>query len=390
MKKNFYWNVLGCGLAAAMMMGCEKAEEVNPDFSSELSKNLLADNCYSINFEEYSAANPEDLPFIDHLTTPFGTVRVKNTKRSIDGVYSDVNVARIYDANNPTGDDGHDLGKAKALGKMLIANEFTAQDIADNPDGTYDPTGTGSSIRIAGPNDNAWGATMELDFRGIEGVVTLQSIDVVDVDATPLEDKSFVRLVLAGGGTVDFPLTPYEEEGSIQTVDLKGTKNVEKLILVLDGEGNVGSGAIDNIVFCTEVTPTTPPATGGCTRTQGYWKTHANSKNQKKYDNTWNNYYNESFFSSGYTFYSILTEQPRGNAYFILAHQYVAATLNMAAGAGMSGEALDAYNEATELFGQYGPDQLTKNKELHEKFTSLGTVLDKYNNGIIGPGHCDE
>lgn len=388
MKKNFYLNMLGCGLAAMALVGCEKSDEVNPDFKTGANQYLMGENCYAIDFEEYTADNPEDLPFIDHVTTPFGKVWVKNTHRSESGVYSDVNVARIYDALNPTGDDAHDLGQAKSLGKMLVANHFTQQEIAENPDGTYNPSG--NDLRIAGPNDNAWGATMELDFSDVEGgKVTMQSIDVVDIDLSPLENKSYVRLMIAGGGSVDFPLTPYEQEGSIQTLDLKGTKNVEKLIVILDGDGIVGSGAIDNITFCTEATVVAPPANGGCTRTQGYWKTHADSK-KKKYDSTWDEYHNMKFYASGYTYYSILLEQPKGNAYFILAHQYVAATLNLAAGAGMSGEALDAYNEATELFKQYKPNQVTKsNKELREKFTSLGTTLDKYNNGIIGPGHCD-
>ncbi|TPE43701.1 hypothetical protein [Pontibacter mangrovi] len=385
MKNNFYLSLLGCGLALTMM-GCEKTDEIAPEFMAGTSQNALDENCYAIDFEAYSSDNPEQLPFIDHVATPFGKVWVHNTKRNAEGVYGDDNVARIYDTANPTGDDAHDLGQASRLGKILISNQFTQQQIAANPDGTYNPSGT--EIRIAEPNDNAWGATLELDFTEIDGSVTMQSVDVVDVDASPLENKSYVRLVLAGGGTVDFPLATYEEEGSVQTVDLKGTSNVEKLILVLDGEGNVGSGGIDNIVFCTEQ-EVTPPATGGCTRTQGYWKTHADSNN-KKYDNTWDDYYSAPFFLSGQTYYTVLLVQPKGNAYYILAHQYAAATLNLAAGAGMSGEALEAYNKATELFKKYSPSQIgKKDKKLREQFTSLSDTLDKYNNGIIGPGHCD-
>lgn len=217
MKKNFYWSALGCGLAAVVLMGCENTEEVTPGMMDQINDNVIDGNCYAINFEEYTADNPEALPFIDHVATPFGPVRVKNTHRSEGGVYSDVNVARVYDTVKPTGDDAHDLGRATKLGKILIANQFTQQEIANNPDGTYDPSGTGNGIRIAGPNDNAWGATIELDFREVEGAVTLQSIDVVDIDATPLENKSYVRLMLTGGGTVDFPLATNEEEGSVQT-----------------------------------------------------------------------------------------------------------------------------------------------------------------------------
>lgn len=362
-------------LSALFLFGCQNEEEINPDFSANAGQKVMDGDCYAINFEEFTPDNPENLPFIDHVTTPFGKVRVHNTKRSQDGDYSNTNVARVYDTKQPTGDDAHDLGQATMLSKILVANQFTEAEIATNPDGTYSPSG--NPIRIAGPNDNAWGATMELDFSEIEGSVMLNSIDVVDIDESPNENQSFVRLVLADNSNVDFPLATFADEGHVQTVDLRGTKNVKKLMVILDGEGIVGSGGIDNIMFCVE----TMNEVTGCTRTQGYWKNHATGK---KKDATWGDMTDEMFFSSGMTYLKVLETSPKGgDAYLILAHQYIAAKLNVMAGASMPAEVQSAYDMATAYFnGTSTPERSTL---LH-----WAEVLDKYNNGKMGVPHCDE
>lgn len=369
-------------LSTLMLFGCQNDEEINPDFSANTGQNLMGDDCYAINFEEYTKDNPEDLPFIDHVTTPFGNVRVHNTKRSESGEYTNTNVARIYDTMHPTGDDAHDLGQATTLGKILIANQFTEAEIAANPDGTYKPSV--EDIRIAGPNDNAWGATMELDFSEIEGTVTLNSIDVVDVDKTPSEAQSYVRLVLADNSTVDFPLATYEEEGSVQTVDLKGTTNVKKLVVVLDGEGIVGSGGIDNIMFCVA----NEAALTGCTRTQGYWKTHG--LDSKHPDETWKKIENaDNFYGTGMSYMTILKTAPKkGNAYLILAHQFIAAQLNMLSGASISPVG-EEYEMAKEFF--MNADYMAEAWGAYDRNDLLewAEALDKYNNGEMGVPHCD-
>ncbi|MEN3277423.1 MAG: hypothetical protein V7631_3213 [Massilia sp.] len=65
----------------------------------------------------------------------------------------------------------------------------------------------------------------------------------------------------------------------------------------------------------------------GCVRTQGYWG--------NKPGVVWPAPYSRKalFFSSGRTWQQILDMPPRGSAYMILAHQYIAAVLNRAAGA---------------------------------------------------------
>jgi hypothetical protein len=133
---------------------------------------------------------------------------------------------------------------------------------------------------------------------------------------------------------------------------------------------------------------------GGCTLTPGYWKTHS-EMGPAPYDDNWANLGSQTlFFLSGQTYYEVLWTPPKGNAYYILARAYIAAQLNILHGADPT-DAQAAFDEATGLFGIYTPGDVAalkgKNgKETRAQFIALAETLDAYNNGLIGPGHCDE
>ena len=133
----------------------------------------------------------------------------------------------------------------------------------------------------------------------------------------------------------------------------------------------------------------------GCTRTIGYWKTHSKYGPAKPSDPTWNLIGpDKKFFKSGQSYIKVLQAAPKGDKYYILAHQYIAAELNFLAGADNSAVEFE-FQQAKSLFETYSPNfcaSLSKNEcaELEKIFTKLAEKLDKYNNGIIGPGHCDE
>ena len=134
----------------------------------------------------------------------------------------------------------------------------------------------------------------------------------------------------------------------------------------------------------------------GCTRTLGYWKTHSSNGPAKKADATWNLILptgpNAPFFLSGKTYLQVLGTAPRGNPYYILAHQYIAAELNFLAGA-YGGAVATEFAAAKALLQNNTPAQvalMANNSATKKSFTTLGGILDNYNNGIIGPGHCDE
>jgi hypothetical protein len=139
------------------------------------------------------------------------------------------------------------------------------------------------------------------------------------------------------------------------------------------------------------------PCGDGCSLTPGYWKTHS-KYGPAPYDDNWANVLpsgeDTTFFSSGKSYYDALWTSPKGNAYYILAHAYIAAELNFLNGADPT-DAEVAFNAATALFQTYTPAQVAAAKgkngnALRAQFISLAKTLDDYNNGLIGPGHCDE
>ena len=131
----------------------------------------------------------------------------------------------------------------------------------------------------------------------------------------------------------------------------------------------------------------TPPPSTGCTATQGYWKNHATGK---KADPTWAlvGGPNAAFFSSGMSWITLFhTSASGGNAYVILAHQYMAARLNVLAGAYLDHAGQCGPRIAT-FFSTYTPSSSLTTAVRDQAIATAG-LLDAYNNGDIGPGHCD-
>jgi hypothetical protein len=133
---------------------------------------------------------------------------------------------------------------------------------------------------------------------------------------------------------------------------------------------------------------------GGCTLTWGYWKTHSYHGPAAHPDDTWNliqpNGVDSPFFSSGQTYYQVLQTEPKGgNAYYILAHQYIAAELNMLNDASSTAEVDAAMAWAEDFFNTYGPSD-TFSKALRASIVNNAGTLGSYNEGLIGPGHCSE
>ena len=136
----------------------------------------------------------------------------------------------------------------------------------------------------------------------------------------------------------------------------------------------------------------------GYTLTWGYWKTHS-SYGPAPYDETWAllpNGANTTFFLSGKSYYDVLwTSVAGGNAYYQLAHQYIAAQLNKLNGAWMRDDVQAAFDTATVLLQTYTPAQVmgfkkgtTAEKAIFAQFNSLASILDAYNNGLMGTPHA--
>jgi hypothetical protein len=140
------------------------------------------------------------------------------------------------------------------------------------------------------------------------------------------------------------------------------------------------SGQTRNASATVEITaPDCPSTPGGgmegCTNSPGYWKTHSEE---------WPEGYSPDakFFSSVQTWLQVLWTQPQGDAYYILAHQYIAAVLNVANGATAPDSVQVAIDEATAYFE--GKSSASRDEVLAWK-----DMLAAFNEGGIGPGHCE-
>jgi len=137
----------------------------------------------------------------------------------------------------------------------------------------------------------------------------------------------------------------------------------------------------------------------GCSLTPGYWKTHS-VHGPAPEDDAWFNLgdvdndgvsegADETLFLSGQTYYQVLWTAPSGNAYYILANAYIAAKLNILNGASSTPEVDAAIAYAESFFATHTPStKLTKAERT--QVLANATILDNYNNGLIGPGHCSE
>jgi hypothetical protein len=155
-----------------------------------------------------------------------------------------------------------------------------------------------------------------------------------------------------------------------------------------------GTTTTDTTTTGTTTTPPPPPEEG-CTRTPGYWKTHADPS-KKQFDDTWLAVGGPDapFFTSGQTYIQVLNQDKSdGNAYYILAFQWIAAELNQEAGASISGAAAAAFADGEALLSSHTPSEigaLSGDDPLRQQFISAAATLDDYNNGVIGPGHCGD
>lgn len=133
---------------------------------------------------------------------------------------------------------------------------------------------------------------------------------------------------------------------------------------------------------------------GGCTLTQGYWKTHS-EKGPAPYDDAWALLSgglgaDTPFFNSKKTWYEAFWTPPSGgNAYWALAHQYEAAVLNGLNGASTPEKVAAALKSAAVYLGNFPANNNPKGNT-RKAMLELAGILGSYNEGTTGPGHCSE
>lgn len=118
-----------------------------------------------------------------------------------------------------------------------------------------------------------------------------------------------------------------------------------------------------NIVICE---PRARP------RTPGYWKNHPEE---------WPEPYSpdDIFYLSGKTWLQVLWQEPRGDAYYILAHQFIAAVLNKASGCPVPNDVEEILIQA-DLWFQIMRPPVKPNSQEGKKAIRWAERLDIYNN----------
>ena len=83
-------------------------------------------------------------------------------------------------------------------------------------------------------------------------------------------------------------------------------------------------------------------------------------------------------------------DNKKGNYWYHLAHQYIAAEMNILADADPSAIA-DVLPKAKALLEMYGTSMMIDNKNPdRDDAIMYADILEQYNSGDIGPGHCDD
>ncbi len=128
---------------------------------------------------------------------------------------------------------------------------------------------------------------------------------------------------------------------------------------------------------------------GTCTFTQGYWKTHGpipTGNNSNEWPVT-----SLTLGTVSYTdleLLAIFNKPGAGNGLIILAHQLIAAKLNVAAGADAT-DATSAIAAADALIGGLVVPPVGAGSLAPAATSALVTTLSAYNEGLTGPGHCE-
>ncbi len=272
------------------------------------------------------------------------------------------------------------------------------------------------SCGVSFPYGLAAGATLDCTYSSaLPDHSSRTNTATATINNTPSGTTSFT-----GQAAVTFGSTPTNQidecvnvtdtlEGSLGTVCLADSPKTFTYTFDVGPYQTCGNYTVDNTAsFVTNDTSATGEASWsipvivpceGCTLTQGYWKTHS-KYGPAPSDPDWYNLGDadgdgisegpdETFFLSGMTWYKVFWTAPKGNAYFILADQYMAAKLNIAGGTFAPTSVTDAITWAeTQFFNLYGPSNWPSS--LRTAAINAATTLGSYNTGAIGPGHCSE
>jgi hypothetical protein len=271
----------------------------------------------------------------------------------------------------------------------------------DTPSISCSPGSTGSSINVqftAGANGAPagfsvqWMLQSELDALG--GVWPADSY--VDPNVSSFCKASFsgnasgYNYALGGGGskTVTVGDTIYDTPGASSECSsiplLCGHTYAFRAFA--HATSTLNRSAWSNTTSCATIACVSD---GGCTLTQGYWKTHGPIPT----GNNVNEWAVTSLTLGGVSYtdlelQAIFDKPAAGNGLISLAHQLIAAKLNVASGADDSAAAA-SIAAADALIGSLVVPPVGTGSLPNSATSALNGALTSYNEGSIGPGHCN-
>jgi len=142
-----------------------------------------------------------------------------------------------------------------------------------------------------------------------------------------------------------------------------------------------------NSIHGVRLTFTNEAVSSGCTFTQGYYKNHESYVQQILGPNGTLNIgtiASPFLLTAAQIDANLETPPKKGNAFYILTHQLITAELNILGGGSAPPAVQQAIADANALLA----DKVITDAE-RDQAIAISAILDDYNNGLTGPGHCE-
>ncbi|HVS18675.1 MAG TPA: hypothetical protein VMT18_08760 [Planctomycetota bacterium] len=228
-----------------------------------------------------------------------------------------------------------------------------------------------------GPDCQQTGETETIECQGDVTSFVLDATGSYDPEGQPLT----YLWESCPGSTIDDPTSPL----TILRIDTSSNCDINCGVRLRVDDG-FSQG------YCRIFVQVTAPV-GGCSYTQGYWKTHGpagcasgNNQNEWPVDNL-------SLGNTNYTdgeLCSIFKASVNGNGLISLAHQLIAAKLNVANGASLPQVVADAIENADKAIGNLVVPPVGGGYLAPSTTSFLVGLLTAYNEGLVaGTVNCD-
>ncbi len=206
----------------------------------------------------------------------------------------------------------------------------------------------------------------------------VRSTDIITVSETPVS-----------GYTTTSQVTTILRDQPDPGPDRTFTTTVGPVTSATSVTSNVGGARIPGalVVFTNTKIPVIPQPS--CTLTQGYWKNHESAW-PAPYSPT-AQWLDASHKVNGVTWDGLMGKSVAGgNSYMQLAHQWIAATLNLAGATSNIPAVANAMSQGQAWLLSKTPASTNTVPNLKDaQATAWASTLDDFNNGKLGISHCD-